>query len=122
LLAFVIPDFSNAEKVDLPHRLNLPNSVFWYYKKVKTKSNAILKLNADDGAQVWVNHVRIKPNKDGNFPFQATSDSAEIIIRVLNNAVAGGLRSVEILDGKDVNVQENSSQITNSIKHHTIDV
>ncbi len=28
----------------------------------------------------------------------------------MNNAVAGGLRSVEILDGKDVNIPENSSQ------------
>ena len=110
LLSFVIPDFSKAEKVDLPHRLTLPNSVFWYHKKVKTKSNAILKLNADDGAQVWVNHDRIKQSKDGNFPFQNTSDSAEIIIRVMNNAVAGGLRRVEILDGKDVNIPENSSQ------------
>jgi hypothetical protein len=110
LLSFTIPDFSNAEKVNLPHRLTLPNSVFWYYKKVKTKSNAILKINADDGAQVWVNHQRIKPNNDGNFPIQSTSDSADIIIRVLNNAVAGGLRSVEILDGKDVNIQENTSQ------------
>ena len=105
LLSFVIPDFSNAEKVDLPHRLNLPNSVFWYYKKLKTKSNAILKLNADDGAQVWVNHQRIKPNKDGNFPFQATSDSTEITIRVLNNAVAGGLRRVEILDNPVVKIE-----------------
>lgn len=110
LNAFSIPDFQDAEKVDLPHRLTLPNSVFWYYKKLKTMSKAILKLNADDGAQVWVNHQRIKPNKDQNFPFQITSDSTEIIIRVLNNAVAGGLRSVEILDGKDVNIPENTSQ------------
>jgi Icc-related predicted phosphoesterase len=110
LLSFTIPDFYKSEKVDLPHRLTLPNSVFWYYTKIKTKSNAILKLNADDGAQVWVNHQRIKPNKEGNFPFQTASDSADIIIRVLNNAVAGGLRSVEILDGKDVNILENTSQ------------
>jgi len=87
----------------------MPNSVFWYYKKIKTKSNGIIKLNADDGAQVWVNHQRIKPNEDGNFPFQTTSDSADIIIRVLNNAVAGGLRSVEVLDN-NVNIPENTSQ------------
>ncbi len=110
LLSFVIPDFSKAEKVNLPHRLTLPNSVFWYHKKVKTKSNTIIKINADDGVQVWVNHERIKPNKDGYFPFQTTNDSAEIIIRVLNNAVAGGLRSVEIFDGKDVNIQKNINQ------------
>ncbi|MBK7809470.1 MAG: metallophosphoesterase [Saprospiraceae bacterium] len=110
LFSFTIPNFFDAEKVNLPHRLTLPNSVFWYYKKLKTKSNATIKLNADDGAQVWVNHQRIKPDRDGNFPFQTASDSAEIIIRVLNNAVAGGLLSVEILDGKDVNIQENSSQ------------
>ncbi len=110
LLSFTIPDFYNAEKVELPHRLNMPNSVFWYYKKVKSKSNGILKLNADDGAQVWVNHQRIKQNKYGYFPFQTTNDSIEIIIRVLNNAVAGGLRSVTILDSKDVNIQENTNE------------
>nr|HMU05274.1 metallophosphoesterase family protein [Saprospiraceae bacterium] len=111
LLGFVIPDFSNAEKVVLPHRLNLPNSVFWYYKKVRTTSKGIIKINADDGAQVWVNSQRVKPNKEGNFPFQTTSDSAEIIIRVLNNAVAGGLRNVEILDGNVVEILENDSEI-----------
>ena len=104
LLSFTIPDFSNAEKVDLPHRLTLPNSVFWYHKKIKTKSNAILKLNADDGAQVWINHQRIKPNKDGNFPFKTISDSTEIIIRVLNNAVAGGLRNVAIVNNSHENI------------------
>ena len=31
--AFSVPDFQDGENVDLPHRLNLPNSVFWYYKK-----------------------------------------------------------------------------------------
>lgn len=104
LLSFVIPNFSNAEKVNLPHRLTLPNSVFWYHKKIKTKSNAILKLNADDGAQVWINHQRIKPNKDGNFPFKTISDSTEIIIRVLNNAVAGGLRNVAIVNNSHENI------------------
>jgi hypothetical protein len=47
LLSFVIPDFSNAEIVNLPHRLTLPNSVFWYYKKIKTASKGIIKINAD---------------------------------------------------------------------------
>lgn len=110
LNAFSIPDFQDVEKVDLPHRLTLPNSVFWYYKKLETKSNAVLKLNADDGAQVWVNHQKIKPNKDGNFPFQSTSDSVEIIIRVLNNAVAGGLRSVALIDGTQEKIVENTNQ------------
>lgn len=110
LNVFSIPDFQDAEKVDLPHRLTLPNSVFWYYKKLETKSNAVLKLNADDGAQVWVNHQRIKPNKDGNFPFETISDSTEIIIRVLNNAVAGGLRSVALIDGTEEKIVENTNQ------------
>lgn len=110
LLSFTIPDFSKAEKVNLPHRLTFPNSVFWYYKKIKTKANATIKLNADDGAQVWVNHRRIKPDKDGNFPFQTTNDSAEIIIRVLNYAVAGGLRSAAILDDAESNIIKNTTQ------------
>ncbi len=105
LNAFSIPGFQDAEKVDLPHRLTLPNSVFWYYKRIKTKSHAILKLNADDGAQVWINDQRIKPNKDGNFPIQTTSDSTEIIIRVLNNAVAGGIRSVALLNHQEGNIE-----------------
>lgn len=110
LFAFSIPDFNAADKVNLPHRLTLPNSAFWYYKKIKTKINPILKINADDGAQVWVNHQRIKQNKDGSFPFKTSSGSAEIIIRVLNNAVAGGLRNVEILDGSNSNIIKNTTQ------------
>jgi hypothetical protein len=105
LLSFVIPNFSNAEKVNLPHRLTLPNSVFWYYKKIKTASKGIIKINADDGAQVWINQHRIKPDQEGGFPFSIHNDSAEIIIRVLNNAVAGGLRSVATLDHPEVEIE-----------------
>ncbi|MBK9565428.1 MAG: hypothetical protein IPO37_09685 [Saprospiraceae bacterium] len=104
-IVFKTPDFKNAQLKNLPHRLTMPNSVFWYHKKIKTKSNAILKLNADDGAQVWINHQRIKPNKDGNFPFKTISDSTEIIIRVLNNAVAGGLRNVAIFNHAHENIE-----------------
>ncbi len=103
---FQIPDFKNAQLKNLPHRLTMPNSVFWYQKKIKVgSSKAILKLNADDGAQVWINHQRIKPNKDGNFPFKTISDSTEIIIRVLNNAVAGGLRNVAIFNHAHENIE-----------------
>ncbi len=106
LYRFQIPDFKNAQLVHLPHRLTMPNSVFWYQKKIKVgSSKAILKLNADDGAQVWINDQRTKPNKDGNFPFETTNDSTEIIIRVLNNAVAGGIRSVAIVNNSDGNIE-----------------
>ena len=30
LFSFIIPDFFDSEKVNFPHRLTLPNSVFWY--------------------------------------------------------------------------------------------
>lgn len=82
LHCFQIPDFKNAQLVHLPHRLTMPNSVFWYQKKIKVgSSKAILKLNADDGAQVWINHQRIKPNKDGNFPLEEVGEVLDGVIR-----------------------------------------
>ena len=54
LFSFFIPNFSNAEKLDLPYRLNLPNSVFWYYKKIKTKSNLSYK-GRDETKEVFIN-------------------------------------------------------------------
>jgi len=107
---FILPDFTNGQKVDLPHRLVLPNSVFWYHKKIKVESDAILKINADDGAQVWVNRQRTFPNSEGNYLVRGSQDNIDIIIRVLNNAVAGGLRSAEILASPTEKMIKNTKQ------------
>ena len=110
---FVIPDFNEAVKVNLPHRLTLPNSVFWYQNKIKIKVESVLKLNADDGAQVWANRERLSHDYEGKFYLKASNDSTEIIIRVLNNAVAGGLRSAEIIPKNEYQNKE-GEQNTNS--------
>ncbi len=75
LSQFSIPDFTNATIIHLPHRLSLPNSVFWYRKTVKMEADVVLKINADDGAQVWVNSKRVSSDSDGHYPFQGNKDS-----------------------------------------------
>ena len=85
-----VPDFKQTKRIDLPHRVPKPNSPFWYRKNVNVQPG-MLVLNADDGAQVWVNGER-RPNEEAEiFPI-TESGEIELTIRVLNNAMSGGLR------------------------------
>ena len=87
-----VPQFSDTKVIDLPHRVPKPNSAFWYRKTLNLEPG-MLVLNADDGGQVWVNGER-RPNFEGEvFPI-TESGEVEVTIRVINNAMSGGLRSV----------------------------
>jgi Icc-related predicted phosphoesterase len=94
---YVIPDFVQAEKVSLPHRLIRPNRIFWYRSEMVFSGSGFLMLRADDGAQVWVNGKRILTTDEGKYPFEYLSGKVVIIVRVLNNAVAGGLNGATLV-------------------------
>ncbi len=95
-------DFPSMEaSVTLPHRINLPNSALWYSRKIKLDTPKLLIVNADDGAQVFYNHQQIKQSIPNGFTLLPTGDSTRLIIRVLNNALQGGLRKVELMDLED---------------------
>jgi predicted phosphodiesterase len=53
-----------------------------------------LYIQADDGAQLWQDGRRIPLDENGMALLQAKPDSSTLCIRVLNNAVKGGLTNV----------------------------
>jgi Icc-related predicted phosphoesterase len=94
---FAIPDFDDAEKVMLPHRLIRPNSIFWYRSTMLISGSGYFLFRADDGAQVWMNGKRILINDEGQYLFENTDGNVEVVVRVLNNAVAGGLNGATLV-------------------------
>ncbi len=90
------PIMSNI--VNLPHRVNLPNTPLWYARKVKLDTAKLLLIQADDGAQVFYNGEQVMQRLANKFVLLPTLDSTDLIIRVLNNALQGGLKKVEWMD------------------------
>ncbi|WP_119844642.1 metallophosphoesterase [Reichenbachiella sp. MSK19-1] len=105
-----IPSFDSSESVTLPHRILLPNSPIWYRTSVPL-DNGVLHIRADDGAQLWLNGQRVHRLTGEYFPIHATSNQpTEITIRVLNNAMEGGLRSVQWIAQKDWSDYQSTQQ------------
>lgn len=85
--------FLKFEVIELPHRVFKPNKSFWYQKKVSL-TDGVLLMNADDGSQLWLNGQRV-PHLFGEvFPYKSNGEEMEITVRVINNAMSGGLRSI----------------------------
>jgi predicted phosphodiesterase len=100
LKSFSMPDFSVGESIVLPHRLTIPNRVFWYHCRVNMQGSGFIKINADDGAQLWINGQNIPADHEGLYRFSGITKQADVVVRVLNNAMAGGLRHAEIIQSK----------------------
>lgn len=79
--------------INLPHRINLPNQSLWYQKIVDVKEPGVLEINADDGAQLFIDGTRVRRIHGNFFPLD-TSGKHSVTIRVLNNAMFGGLKRV----------------------------
>lgn len=88
-----IPGVEVGEEINLPHRLSAANHNFWYQTKVQLETGVLL-IDADDGAQLWVNGIRIPRSEQGEFFEISKAGEKELLIRVVNNAMAGGLRKV----------------------------
>lgn len=90
----------------LPHLINKPNWPIWYSRKIKIEAPSILEVNADDGAQVFQDGQLLNPVNGNFFPLQSKADSSRIDIRVLNNALSGGLRRVALISENDFGNQQ----------------
>lgn len=88
-----IPIRETGEEIKLPHRLTAANHNFWYKTKVILEPGVLL-IDADDGAQLWINGTRIPRSDRGEFFEISDSGEKELLIRAVNNAMAGGLRKV----------------------------
>lgn len=95
-----LPSFEFGEIINLPDRRLEPNSAIWYAKTADLEKG-VLYIDSDDGAQLWVNDQRIQAIDDGTiFPVDEAKD-AELMVRVLNNAMHGGLEEVINITQKD---------------------
>lgn len=89
----VLPEFGKGEKLDLPHRISFPNHSLWYQKEVNLEKG-ILFIDGDDGVQLWMDGHRIPRASTGEFFDVPSGKNSLLTIRVINNAMAGGLRKV----------------------------
>jgi Icc-related predicted phosphoesterase len=82
-----------GESIQLPHRITFANHSFWYHKTLDLEEG-ILALDADDGVQLWIDGKQIKRMEAGDFFQVDAKKEASVTIRVVNNAMAGGLQKV----------------------------
>jgi hypothetical protein len=90
------PKKFSGEKVSLPHRILKADHPLWYAAKFTTQTTGVLWVSADDGAQIFINGKKVSALENNIFPISKTG-ALKIVVRVLNNAMAGGLRSVKFI-------------------------
>ena len=88
--------FKETTPVSLPHRLPYPNHSIWYQWEGVLEPG-ILLIRADDGAQCRINGKRILRAAGGDYFVQEVDGKCTLEIRVVNNAMGGGLRQVHLL-------------------------
>jgi hypothetical protein len=111
------PNGSQASQLlSLPHRLNLPNHSMWYAKEVFL-AQGILQVSGDDGVQVWVNEKQVHRSRPGNQFELLDSGRVLLQVRVINNAMAGGLRKVQWVSRDDYSVMERQASRTADSLH-----
>lgn len=82
-----------GQHVTLPHRSEKPNTSLWYSREMEIKQKGVLRIHADDGAQVFLNGKQIRRRDGVCFPID-TVGRFMLTVRVLNNAMSGGLKQV----------------------------
>lgn len=124
LIGLESSDTITYETVNLPHRKELPNSKMFYFKKVHFKENKLLKINADDGAQVFLKGQQVFQTMPELYKLPSTEDSVILKIVVFNNAMSGGLRQAEVMNYElgmyYFNILENF--ITYAAYHDSVDL
>ena len=96
----VVPEFGKGEKLDLPHRVSFPNHSLWYQIEVSLEKG-VLFIDGDDGVQLWMDGYRIPRASAGEFFDVPSGKNSLLTIRVVNNAMAGGLRKVRWIGERD---------------------
>ena len=94
------PSTHNCFIVTLPHSVIEPNTALWYSQILQIDENIYAEIIADDGAQLFQDGKRVL-SVDGNYFLLKRSKASSIQIRVLNNAMSGGLKQVKLILPKD---------------------
>lgn len=79
--------------VSLPHRVLKPDCPLWYSRIITLPGPGVLTVQADDGAQVYIGQMPLSRVGGTHFSCLDTG-TVRVTVRVLNNAMAGGLRRV----------------------------
>lgn len=107
-------DWSQRPKPDtileLPHRIPQPNWPLWYEQKIALSEPMYLYANGDDGVQCYLNGILSEPVMGSYFLVEPAEDSVLVSLRVLNNAMSGGLRGVALIKSEDFEVFRNQRQ------------
>lgn len=83
--------------VGLPHRIDRPDWPFWYERTIFVGADSYLLANGDDGVQCFADGRLLTPELGIFFHLPAGPDSVRLTLRVLNNALQGGLRRVSLI-------------------------
>lgn len=93
---------ADAATITLPHRVMAPNTPLWYWRPMSLPAGSALLVDADDGAQVFIDGVRADHYRRWFFVPEAAAPVRQIAIRVMNHAMQGGLRVVRVVPAADV--------------------
>ncbi len=93
---------ADAGTITLPHRVMAPNTPLWYWRAMSIPAGSALLVDADDGAQVFVDGVRADHHRRWFFVPDATLPTRQVAVRVMNNAMQGGLRAVRVVPVAEV--------------------
>lgn len=99
LVAIEIPT-TGGKPIQLPHRILQPDRAIWYTQTLDLSEQSYCIISADDGAQLFVNGKQV-PRLEGNIFKLPMMAKAAVSVRVLNNAMEGGLRSVRMVRESD---------------------
>jgi|GEM_PF-1113591 len=92
---------SNPQAVQLVHRVLEPDTPLWYRSRFDLPTPCVLDIAADDGAHLFVDGKRIPvTGQVFHVPHQPELE-LDVVIRVINKAVWGGLMSVRWCAAKE---------------------
>jgi hypothetical protein len=92
----------DAGTITLPHRVMQPNTPLWYWRSMALPAGSALLVDADDGAQVFVDGVRTEHYRQWFLVPESVAPIRQVAIRVMNNAMQGGLRAVRVVPAATV--------------------
>mgnify|MGYP003348179880 CR=1 FL=1 len=87
----------HREITEIPHRTLHPDTPYWYTSTVPLPAPCVLEIGADDGAQLYLDGIRI-PMQGDTFLVAGEPRTVEMVVRVLNKAVYGGLEWVRVTE------------------------
>lgn len=104
-----------GERVVLPHRLEKADHPFWYTCVMTVREPGVLTIRGDDGVQLFIDGMRV-PRMESDY-FRIEPGTRRVTVRVLNNAMAGGLRTVKFSDLRTYTAYQDQLKLYQRLVH-----